>query len=284
MTLNLNPEPASSKKSKNYKKALRVGGAVSLVGIGSTFAANISLNQGANVEFGQGVAQTAACDADGFSITPVTSYDNAHSIFRVDSIQVSGLNLTPVGTGYSAAGYGTQDEAKTAHPGQYYDGSTWKRTCDGVVLDFAAYTDDVAYANYTRGVYDSSQNYTSTSKPVAWSQQNGLPNEYDSRWHDYNTAFAIIIDTADGNGGETTNFGIGWDTNDSWGVSNYMAFSNLDHSDAANSSFSFYSKSDVPYNGDMRPNAASIAKITVSSMSHFPTDYYLDNGSGIGRA
>jgi hypothetical protein len=70
MSMNLNPEPSSSKKSKKYKKALVVGGAVSLAGLGSTFAANISLNQGNNVEFGQGVAQTAACDEDGFSIAP----------------------------------------------------------------------------------------------------------------------------------------------------------------------------------------------------------------------
>jgi hypothetical protein len=290
MTLNLNPEGSSTKKTRNYKKALRVGGAVSLVGIGSTFAANISLNQGANVEFGQGVAQTAACDADGFSITPVTSYDNEHSIFRVDRIDITGLNLTPVGTGYSAGGYNTQDEAKTAHPGQYYDNG-WKRTCDGVVLDFAAYTDDVKYASYTLAGY-SDITTTSTSTPVAWSQYNGQGQNSNFSADSYNPGFAVIFDTSDTNDSYLKNYATASVPNDTDGAHYYsnsdynnrtnllsapwmMNVYNLQHGDqnsvgdASNSSFSFGSNY-----SNRRPNAASISKITVSSMKYFANDYY----------
>jgi hypothetical protein len=148
MTLRLDAfDESSKKKSKTkYKAALGVGSVVSLFGIGSTLAANISLNGGGNVEFGQGVATTAACDEDGFNVTPVTSFDNDAGIFRVETVEVTGVNLTPEGTGYGLSGSGvtdqnnsgtvTQADAKLQYPGQYFDGSDWKRTCDNVVLDF----------------------------------------------------------------------------------------------------------------------------------------------------
>ena len=100
MTLNLDAfDESSKKKSKTkYKAALGVGSVVGLFGIGSTLAANISLNGGGNVEFGQGVATTAACDEDGFSITPVTVFNNEFEIFMVDYVRVSGLDLTPEGS------------------------------------------------------------------------------------------------------------------------------------------------------------------------------------------
>jgi hypothetical protein len=275
MTLNLNPESTPAKKNKNYKKALRIGSVVSLVGIGSTFAANISLNQGDNVEFGQGVAQTAACDEDGFSITPVSSYDNARSIFRLDRVQVSGLNLTPVGTGYLAAGYGYQSDAKTAHPGQYYDNGTWKRTCDGVVLDFKAYTDDAAYAKYTEdGYWDVTT--SSTSTPVMWTQRNGAGPRFNEDSYVSNPGFAVIFDIADDNNGWDSNYGVaGWNSNND--VSR-IEWNDLDISTPETSTFSFGSW------GTYRPDAASISKIAVASMKTFPSDYYLDNSGGIGRS
>ncbi len=271
MSLNLNPESTPSNKGKNYKKALRVGGVVSLVGIGSTFAANISLNQGDNVEFGQGVAQTAACDQDGFSITPVSSYDNGRSIFRLDRVQVSGLNLTPVGTGYSAGGYGSQSDAISAHPGQYYDNGSWIRTCDGVVLDFKAYTDDQNYWSYTKDGYNSGSQ--TISSPVMWAQGNGGVNNSDR----YNTGFAVIFDTNDDNNGEQSNYAVG---DENTGGDTYLTdWEDLDHSTPASSTFSFGSINDNYW----RPDAASISKIAVASMSSFPSDYYVDNTGGIGR-
>jgi hypothetical protein len=87
-------------------------------GIGSTLAANISLNNGGAVEFGQGVAQTATCDQDGFQITPFNRYNNTLGKFVLDHIDITGLNLTPVGTNES-------DSEKTAHPGTYKDGDNF---------------------------------------------------------------------------------------------------------------------------------------------------------------
>ncbi len=257
---------APAKKSKVRRNVLLASGAVGLVGIGSTLAANISLNGGNNVEFGQGVAKTTACDADGFTINPVTSYDNQQSIWRLDRVEVTGLNLTPVGTGYSSAGYSTQDEAKTAHPGEYYDNG-WKRTCDGVVLDFKAYTDDINYWSYTRDGYYNGTNGNAT--PVGWAQLDGQDNNVG------NFGFSVIFDTSDDNTGELTNWAVG--DSDTYGYANMTYPQNLNHGDPTNSSFSFRS-----YN-DRKPDSASISKIAVSSMATFPANYYVYDSGGIGR-
>jgi hypothetical protein len=273
-----------AKKSKVRRNVLLAGSAVGLVGIGSTLAANISLNGGNNVEFGQGVARTTACDEDGFTINPVTSYDSIRSIFRLDRVEVTGVNLTPVGTGWNSGAlngaYADQAAAKTAHPGEYFDPTAnsgagdWKRTCDGVVLDFKAYTDDINFWSSTRdGAYGS--NHTITS-PVGWVQWNGNPSLQDDNAGNF--GFAAIIDTADSGIDFDSNYGVG-DT-DTWGNAYYSWLVDINtSSDIANSSFSFGSTNDLQY----RPNAASISKIAVASMATFPQSYYLHDGGGIGR-
>ena len=76
----------ASQKNKTIRLAVAIG-AVALVGVlSSTLAANISINSGSNVEFGQGVSGAAACDAN-LTITPgsgVTMYlsGNATSASR----------------------------------------------------------------------------------------------------------------------------------------------------------------------------------------------------------
>ena len=278
MTLNLNPEPTSQKKSKNYKKALRVGGAVSLMGIGSTFAANITLNDNRNVEFGQGLAQTAACDSNGFSVIPVSSYDNSHSAFRVDRVQITGLDLTPVGFGWDdsdlSGAYADQDAAALAHPGQYYDtaADAWKRTCDGVVLDFRAYTDEAQYAPFTRyGYYDVSNPDTSTA--VAWGQLNGLRPTSSYEQTLSNPGFAVKMSFPD----------LDWSGDGSWQTKASDGMYDQQHvyfddggygynADPSDSYFEFY------FDTDWRPNAATISKISVASSSDFPSDYTYDDG------
>jgi hypothetical protein len=279
MTLNFeSPNNHSKKKSKTkYKAALGVGSAVSLLGIGSTLAANITLSGDNSVEFGQGVVTTAACDEDGFTITPITYFDNEHSIFRVSRVEVSGVNLTPEGTGWELASnptYVDQAAAKLARPGQYYTGTAWKKTCDGVVLDFKAYTSDPEYALYTDDAYSNPSN-TSITSPLGWTQRfySGTSNI------DYavNPGFAVVIDPDDGG---VTDFDSGYSYN--------FAFNGVDKSyphgfpgdvllnlansttwSTSNASFNFRSRY-----SDERPNAASISKITVQSMDEFPDSYY----------
>ena len=269
MTLNLDSFNESSKKnSSKYKAALGVGSVVSLFGIGSTLAANISLNGGGNVEFGQGVATTAACDEDGFNITPVTRYDNSNSIFRIDYVQVSDVNLTPEGTGYGLSGSGVvdqnndatvdQSDAKEQFPGQYFDGTDWKRTCDGVVLDFKAYTDDENYA--IRTVLDyGSESEASLQKPIGWYQD---PTDENGN---FSPGFALIFDMNDAGDDYDSNYAADDDIS---GSPTHFGFDLVDSSTISTSTFQFYldwSPSD--------PDAASVSKITVQSMKDFPYSY-----------
>ena len=175
--------PASAPRKK-LRVILGIGALAAVTGIGSTLAANISLNGGGNVEFGQGVATTAACD-DSITLTPVSEFSNTEgdAEFAMTAIQISGLDLTAEGwdvpnsawaTGYVPAHYdvvqndlwvdATWSDAIKEHTGQYisaYDGDPeisatagnpiWTNTCANKSLMIHAYTDNVAYAYATDG-------------------------------------------------------------------------------------------------------------------------------------
>jgi hypothetical protein len=278
------------KKSNLRRNVLIAGSAVGLIGIGSTLASNITINAGESVEFGQGVAETTTCDTD-ITITPVTSYDIDNSIFRLDRVEVSNLDLTPVGTGWDDSDlnglYADQAAAKAARPGEYFDGTAnqWKRTCDGVVLDFKAYTDDADYWTSTREGY--SNNATNDiSTPVGWAQYDGNPTQITNTGI-LNFGFSVIFDVADDGSSFNDNYGAGTDSGgpDGWANLDYTMWDDVDRSTPANSSFSFGSMNTYVFENniaDYRPDAASISKITVASMKTFPTNYYIDNDSGIG--
>ncbi len=294
----------SKKRLKVAKAAIGIGGLAALTGLGSTLAANITLNSDAPVEFGQGVAQTAACDADGFAITPVSYYDANLSTFRLDYVQVTGLNLVPVGSDFSTAtGTGSsisysQYSDKTAiaaHPGQYYDASAisnatlspkgdgWVNTCDQVVLDFKAYTDNTDYVGNTldgyQAVYDHTSLPNTTSSPLFWSVDDDhitTPTQNDSG--QYNTDVAIIFDATNGE----SNYGT---LNNNY---DYVADIWYDSPNVYtdNSTFKFFNLNGhyidpEKNNGSWRdPSAGAISKITVESMKYFPSNYsQASNGS-----
>jgi hypothetical protein len=68
-------------------------GAIVVLILGNTLAANISLNSGGNVEFGQGVALTTACDDD-VTVTPYSTFVNEEGAgdFMFTSISVTGIS------------------------------------------------------------------------------------------------------------------------------------------------------------------------------------------------
>lgn len=77
--LNLNtPQGNRSGGKKSVKMWLGAGLLVAVLGIGSTLAANITINSPeGNTEFGQGVTQTVYCGGDkSVTITPLSSYQN----------------------------------------------------------------------------------------------------------------------------------------------------------------------------------------------------------------
>lgn len=60
----------------------------------TTYAGIIRVsNPGERVEFGQGIAATAACDPDGITIIPTAEYSQSDGKFMVKSIQIKGIDL-----------------------------------------------------------------------------------------------------------------------------------------------------------------------------------------------
>ena len=76
------------------KSLLPIGALVAVVALGSTLAANINLNGNTPVEFGQGVAQTTACDSQ-ILVTPISTFQNdEESGFMFSGLGLSGVDTT----------------------------------------------------------------------------------------------------------------------------------------------------------------------------------------------
>ena len=301
------PVTPKSKKLKVAKAAVGIGTLASLTGLGSTLAANISLNNDANVEFGQGVAQTAACDEDGFTITPVSYYDAAASTFRLDYVEVSGLNLTPVGSNFESdpstsyldsSSNPSLGAAILAHPGQYYDttDNAWTNTCDQVVLDFKAYTDVVGYQLNTADGYAAVDNGdplpNTVSSPLLWNVYGNGGAVNSSPNAGFNSDIAIVFGAnddanygtnglhSDGGPGSlnniytTVNIGTTWPSSFDSNTS-FQFFPNNGHHQHGLSSWGYTDE-------NVDPVAGAISKITVESMKYFPSDYYVANDPGYG--
>ena len=166
-TLNFDDVPASRPR-KNLRLFLGAGTIAAVIGVGSTLASDISLNGGDDIEFGQGIATTAACDSDGMNITPISEFTNTDAPtstgerYPMKVIKVEGVDLTPEGWDLSLD---TPDfneeftpsldpENRSWNPGyedragKYNNGSAWVPTCEGKVLLLRAYTNNIEYAYY----------------------------------------------------------------------------------------------------------------------------------------
>jgi hypothetical protein len=79
---------------RNLLIALGVTGCLAIGALGSTLAANISLNSGEVVEFGQGVVQTTACDSQ-VIMTPKSEFVNGiPGEFKLTEIDFSDFDTT----------------------------------------------------------------------------------------------------------------------------------------------------------------------------------------------
>jgi hypothetical protein len=99
--LNLNtPQGRGPVSKKSAKIWMGVGLLAAVLGFGSTFAANITLNNGTSpTEFGQGVQQTVYCGGtvNTLTVKPVSRFVNvsgASGSFAVGGITVSGIPVT----------------------------------------------------------------------------------------------------------------------------------------------------------------------------------------------
>ena len=92
--------PRKAKKSNNLRSLAGLASVAAIAVLGSTLAANISLNGGSSIEFGQGVSVATACDSDGITVTPSSRFINASNAgtFFMSTIALSGINAVSSGT------------------------------------------------------------------------------------------------------------------------------------------------------------------------------------------
>ncbi|WP_353485344.1 hypothetical protein [Haliscomenobacter sp.] len=95
------------KKSSSSKVVLGLAGIAAVALLGSTLAANISLNGGTGVEFGQGVALTTACD-DSITSTPAATFVNASNggAFNFSTVAFSNISAACLGKTFTLKAFG----------------------------------------------------------------------------------------------------------------------------------------------------------------------------------
>ena len=99
--LNFDSNGTSRSPKKRARIATIIGGAFLLAAVGSTFAANVTINGGSAIEYGQGLTQATAC-SDAIKITPTNHYVNSagsSGTFYIDTITVTDSRTVSASTG-----------------------------------------------------------------------------------------------------------------------------------------------------------------------------------------
>jgi hypothetical protein len=86
--------PRRKKSGGNLKSLAGLATVAAIAVLGSTLAANISLGSTSNIEFGQGVQATTACDSQ-INVTPTSRFINAAGAgtFFMSTISLSDVDL-----------------------------------------------------------------------------------------------------------------------------------------------------------------------------------------------
>ena len=101
------PQKSARKNKSSVRGLVAVAGFAAVAVLGSTLAANITLNSGA-IEFGQGVAVATACDSDGITAVPRSVFANAASAgqFNFASVSFTGIADACTGKLFTVNAYG----------------------------------------------------------------------------------------------------------------------------------------------------------------------------------
>jgi len=100
--LNFESNGSNRSPKKRARIATVIGGAFLLAAIGSTFAANITINTTDSLEYGQGLTQAVACEST-ISVTPVNRFINSAGggAFYLETITVTDTETVSNSTGLS---------------------------------------------------------------------------------------------------------------------------------------------------------------------------------------
>ena len=100
--LNFDSNGSNRSPKKRARIATFIGGAFLLAALGSTFAANITINTTNSLEYAQGVTQATACEST-ISVTPVNRFINSAGggAFYLETITVTDTETISNSTGLS---------------------------------------------------------------------------------------------------------------------------------------------------------------------------------------
>jgi len=108
------PKRGKATSRKSLKMVLGIGVISGAFALSSTLASNIALNDGGNVEFGQGVAQTTACsNGESLMVTPLSSFTNSDGggAFDFTGVTVSEIPDSCEGVDFVISAYNTTGDA-----------------------------------------------------------------------------------------------------------------------------------------------------------------------------
>jgi hypothetical protein len=100
--LNFDSNGANRSPKKRGRLVTIIGGAFLFAAIGSTFAANITINTSNSLEYGQGLTQAVACEST-VSVTPINRFVNSAGggAFYLETITVTDTETVSNSTGLS---------------------------------------------------------------------------------------------------------------------------------------------------------------------------------------
>jgi hypothetical protein len=104
-----NPAPRRKQNKSSSRALLAIVGVAAIAVLGSTLAANISINSGTAVEFGQGVSLTSACDGNGITANPSATFANVSGqkgSFTFGTIAFTGIDIACAGKVFTVKAYG----------------------------------------------------------------------------------------------------------------------------------------------------------------------------------
>lgn len=94
------------RSGKNFKWIALISIVAAILKVSGTLAANVNINSGRNVEFGQGqVAATACSGSNSLTLQPMNSFDNANNNFLFSGITVSGVPSSCSGAQFTITVY-----------------------------------------------------------------------------------------------------------------------------------------------------------------------------------
>jgi hypothetical protein len=177
--INYGPTP-TPKSRKSLKFILGVCATIIAVILGTTFAANINLNTGHPVEFGQGIAQTTACTGNDYlTVTANAGYVNGvgSKDFKLTSLSLTHIPNSCWEKSFLFQVYGTSGPVIVINSSDTSVSATYEGTnsysSSGTISNATGENTPGSYGTLTLAIADPVALTTDISKLVVQSSNNG---------------------------------------------------------------------------------------------------------------